>query len=162
MPINRPRLVDLPRILLVALHEVALVLAGRYSRLEGAHAVVSNEAGEILVIRPLYPPREWNLPGGKVGKREAPHHAAVREVREETGIEVELEACLLIDAHRSRTTDFIFAARPVGGRLRAQPEEILEVRWVAPDAIAGLEPRLAELLARLPAIDQAPVFRGDT
>ena len=136
------------------------MLAGRYARLEGAHALVRNEADEILVIRPLYPPREWNLPGGKVGKREAPQDAAVREALEETGIEVVMDRCLLVDARRSRTTDFIFACHPVGGELRPQPEEILEARWVPEAEIAALEPKLAELLAALPAGGEGTRFRG--
>ncbi len=161
MAINRPRLKDLPRILLVGLHEASTILAGRYSRLEGAHALVRNAAGEILLIKPLYPPREWNLPGGKVGKLEAPQDAAAREVFEETGIRVEVEACLLVDARRSRTTDFIFGCRPVGGELRPQAEEILEVRWVAEADVPALEPRLVELLAALPAAGEGTRFRGD-
>jgi ADP-ribose pyrophosphatase YjhB (NUDIX family) len=158
---KRPGPTDVPRLLLVALREVAAVLAGSYSRLEGAHGLVRNEHGEILLIRPIFPPREWNLPGGKVGKRETPQAAAAREVREETGIEVEVERCLLVDAHRSRSTDFIFACRVLGGRLRPQPEEILEARWVTEGEIAALEPRLARLLTLLPAADEGTRFRAE-
>jgi ADP-ribose pyrophosphatase YjhB (NUDIX family) len=159
--VNRPGLPDLPRLLLVALHEVAAMLAGSYSRLEGAHGVVRNEQGEILLIRPIFPPREWNLPGGKVGKRETPQDAAAREVREETGIEVEVERCLLIDARRSRSTDFVFACRPVAGVLRPQPEEILEARWVAEADIAVLEPKVAQLLSQLPAAAEGTRYRSE-
>lgn len=137
------------------------MLAGSYSRLEGAHGLVRNEDGEILLIRPIFPPRAWNLPGGKVGKRETPQAAAAREVREETGIDVVVERCLLVDAHRSRSTDFIFACRMLGGRLRPQPEEILEARWVAESEVAVLEPRLAQLLVRLPGIDEGTRFRAE-
>lgn len=137
------------------------MLAGSYSRLEGAHGLVRNEHGEVLLIRPIFPPREWNLPGGKVGKRETPQEAAAREVREETGIDVVVERCLLVDAHRSRSTDFIFACRPVAGVLRPQPEEILEARWVAEGEVAVLEPRLAQLLARLPGTDEGTRFRAE-
>jgi 8-oxo-dGTP pyrophosphatase MutT (NUDIX family) len=153
---------DLPRLLLVALREVASLLAGRYSRIEGAHGVVADADGRILVIHPIFPPREWNLPGGKVGKHEAPHEAAAREVLEETGIRVQVERCLLVDAHRSRSTDFIFACRPVGGTLAPQPEEITEVRWVTRAEAAALEPKLGQLLAGLPAADQPMRYRGGT
>ncbi len=161
MQARRPGLPDVPRLLLVALREVAAVLAGSYSRLEGAHGLVRNERGEVLLIRPIFPPREWNLPGGKVGKRETPQDAAAREVKEETGIDVVIERCLLVDASRSSSTDFIFACRPAGGVLRPQPEEILEVRWVPESEIAGLEPRLAELMARLPGGDEGTRFRTE-
>ena len=157
---NRTGAFDLPRLLLVALREVASLLAGRYSRIEGAHGVVEDGEGRILVIHPIFPPREWNLPGGKVGKHEAPHEAAAREVLEETGMQVEVERCLLVDAHRSRSTDFIFACRPVGGTLAPQPEEIAEVRWVSRSEAAALEPKLGQLLAGLPASDQPMRYRG--
>lgn len=153
--------VDLPRLLLVALREVAAILAGHYSRIEGAHGLVEDDAGRVLVIHPVFPPREWNLPGGKVGKREAPHEAAAREVFEETGIRVEVVGCLLVDAHRSRSTDFIFGCRPIGGELTPQPEEIDEVRWVTRAEAAQLEPKLGALLALLPAADEPMRYRGD-
>ncbi len=121
--------------------------------------MVVNAADELLLVKPLFPPRRWGLPGGKVGKRETPHAAAVREVREETGIEVEVEACILVDARRGRTTDFIFRCRPLGGTLRPQPEEIGEVRWVPRAEVAALEPRLARYLAALPPHDEPTLYR---
>ncbi len=149
------------RLGLVALHEVAGILAGRYSRVEGAHGLVRNEDGALLLVRPIFPPREWTVPGGKVERRERPHEAVAREVREETGIEVEVVECLLVDGHRRRTTDFVFGCRPVGGALRAQPEEIEEVRWVPEAQIASLEPKLVRLLALLPRGGSGPRYRSE-
>jgi len=156
---NRLRPRSLPRLLLVGLHEVAAMLAGRYARREGAHGLVRDADGAVLVVRPLFPPREWTLPGGKVGKRETPHAAAVREVLEETGLEVEVERCLLVDAHRSRTTDFVFACRLLGGELRAQPEEIMEVRWMTVSELPALSPRLADFVAGLAFRGEAALYR---
>jgi ADP-ribose pyrophosphatase YjhB (NUDIX family) len=162
VPVNRLRPQDLPRLLLIGLHEAAMLLAGGYARNEGAPGVVRNQAGELLVVKPIFPPRRWSLPGGKVGKRETPQAAVVREVREETGLDVTVDRCLLVDAHRSRTTDFIFACTPTGGgALRPQLEEIAEVRWVPRSNVSALDRRLARLLALLPGDDEPMRYRSD-
>ncbi len=121
---NPLRLRSLPRLLIVGLHEAAALLAGRYARSEGAHAVV-------------------------------------REVREETGLEVVVERCLLVDGHRWRSTDFIFACRSIGGRLRPQPEEIAEGRWMADAEIARTSPKLARLLSLLPTGAEGTRYRSE-
>jgi len=61
---------------------------------EAAMVLFRDKAGLILVLRRhpedrAYPSEEgaWSLPGGKVDKHETPARAAVRELREETGIE---------------------------------------------------------------------------
>ena len=136
------------------------MLAGRYARLEGAHGLVRDPDARVLAVRPLFPPREWTLPGGKVTDRETPDEAAVREVREETGIEVVVERCLLVDAHHARSTDFVFGCRPLGGDLRPQADEIAEVRWLPPDELARLAPKLALLLNAIPPGGAHPIYLG--
>lgn len=58
----------------------------------GVAGVIWNEAGEVLLIRRVNPPRagQWSLPGGKVERGETLHQALLREIREETGLEVEI------------------------------------------------------------------------
>ena len=48
--------------------------------------------GEVLLIRRGKPPRagEWSLPGGRIEPGERAVHSALRELREETGVEAEL------------------------------------------------------------------------
>lgn len=50
--------------------------------------VVSNENGEILLIKSWLSADEWSFPGGGVSRGETFEEAACRELREETGIEV--------------------------------------------------------------------------
>ncbi len=55
-------------------------------------AVIWNAKGEVVLIRRGTPPRkgQWSIPGGRVEWGEPLLHAIVREVREETGLEVEI------------------------------------------------------------------------
>jgi 8-oxo-dGTP pyrophosphatase MutT (NUDIX family) len=54
-----------------------------YKVLEAAGGMVRNQSGELLMI---YRFNKWDLPKGKIEKDETPEQAAVREVREETGV----------------------------------------------------------------------------
>ena len=53
-------------------------------------AVVHDAAGRLLLIRRGHDPHRglWSLPGGRIEARESPEQAVVREVREETGLDV--------------------------------------------------------------------------
>ncbi len=72
----------------------------------------------------------WSVPGGGVDLQETPEEGVLREVREETGFEVELSGLLTVDSHvvkpaeRRSNTDrwlrflrVIYVARIVGGSL---------------------------------------------
>ncbi len=54
--------------------------------------VVWNQEGQVLLIRRRNPPRagQWSLPGGKLERGETLEAAVRREIREETGLEVEI------------------------------------------------------------------------
>lgn len=58
----------------------------------GVGAVIWNAERQVLLIRRTKEPRigQWSLPGGKVEKGESLHDAVRREVREETGLEIEI------------------------------------------------------------------------
>jgi 8-oxo-dGTP diphosphatase len=60
-------------------------------------------ADEVLLIRRANPPYQgcWSIPGGKVEFGETLHEAALRELKEETGIEAAIEG--LIDVFESIT-----------------------------------------------------------
>jgi 8-oxo-dGTP pyrophosphatase MutT (NUDIX family) len=58
---------------------------GIYKIIEAAGGVVYNEKAEVLVIYRL---KTWDLPKGKIDKGETPEIAAVREIQEETGLNV--------------------------------------------------------------------------
>jgi len=57
----------------------------------GAAAVIADGAGRVLLVHHTYGERNWEVPGGGLEARESAETAAVREVSEETGAEIELE-----------------------------------------------------------------------
>ncbi len=81
--------------------------------------------GQVVLIKRKNPPHGWALPGGFVDYGESVEDAAVREAREEVGIEVELEALLGVYSSpdrdpRHHTLSVVFMA-PLGdpSRMRA-------------------------------------------
>ena len=96
------------------------------------------DAGKVLLIK-RRDFQVWALPGGGIDAGESVAQAAVRETREETGLEVELQH--LVGVY-SRPTwcqggdhDLLFSARPVGGELIKEGDETLDVGFFAPDAL---------------------------
>lgn len=53
-------------------------------------AVITDDAGRVLLCQQRHGHRLWGLPGGKVRHHESPIHAAIRDIREETGTETEM------------------------------------------------------------------------
>jgi 8-oxo-dGTP diphosphatase len=53
-------------------------------------AVITDESGHVLLCQQRHGHRLWGLPGGKIRTDETPIHAAIRDIREETGCETEI------------------------------------------------------------------------
>ncbi|SDZ95392.1 NUDIX hydrolase [Microbulbifer marinus] len=76
-----------------------------------AHAVITNETGEVLQLRATYADRSWGLPGGALDPGETIHEALLRECREELGREVQIDYLSGVYYHRVYSSHvFIFRA----------------------------------------------------
>jgi ADP-ribose pyrophosphatase YjhB (NUDIX family) len=127
---------------------------------EGAHVLVEDDDGRVLVVRSTYMGPGWMLPGGRVERGETPETAAARETLEETGIEVAIERLLLIEAHRPKDVSFVFRGRVIGGALEPQLGEIAEVGWLSRQELAGTSPRLHRLLEMVETAGDRIGYRG--
>ena len=124
-------------------------------------AAFLDEQGRFVLVRHRKGDSRYHLlPGGGVKTGETLAEAAVREVREETGFDVELGELLFVSdkigpvATGRHGLNITFAARIVGGALTDDPEDerVEAVDLVAPDTLETLDlrpPLARELLEAL-------------
>jgi ADP-ribose pyrophosphatase YjhB (NUDIX family) len=113
------------------------------------NVAVASESGEILLIR-RSDNDNWAMPGGAVDIGESLAEAAVRETREETGIDCEVTGLsgiytdpghvMLYTSNGEVRQEFsiVLTARAVGGQPTSSSESS-EVRWVARDDLGSYE-----------------------
>ncbi|MGV9854576.1 NUDIX domain-containing protein [Streptomyces sp. NPDC003442] len=117
------------------------------SLVPAASAVVVDDAGRILLQR-RRDNGMWALPGGAMHIGESLPDCAIRETREETGIDVEIVGIVgtytnprhvfaYDDGEVRQEFSICFVARPVAGRL-AVSEESTDVRWFEPAEVDAL------------------------
>jgi len=131
-----------------------LVRVGTPSFHVGAICVVERRDGHMLMVRQSYRQEGWGFPGGLMRRGEEPADAAVRELREELGIDVELQGLpvVVIDSPQRRV-DVVFNARLTEGseppEHTTHSPEISDARWFPPDGLPELLPEATDALIQL-------------
>jgi len=107
-------------------------------------AVALEEEGKVLLIRHQKGSKTyWLVPGGGVEYGESVRQAAVREMQEETGLDVQVDELAMVAEslapdHSRHVLHLVFKGRQTGGQLRLGREDNLpeddqrlaELRWV--------------------------------
>lgn len=82
----------------------------------------------------------WNLPAGHLEKGETFEEAAIRETFEETGFKVELEQKLeTVHTGINQPVLHAYKARILSGKIKFDPEAILDVQWFTLKGIEQLQ-----------------------
>ena len=102
-----------------------------------AVAALVSDGARVLLVRRAVVPRAgfWALPAGYMDQDELPEDAAVREIAEETGIDIHLEGLQTVVAlggwEERRGILLVYGARPVSGRA-TPADDVSDARWFAP------------------------------
>lgn len=102
------------------------------SRVACVGAIIRDPSGRVLLILRANEPGRglWSLPGGRIEPGESPEAAVVREVLEETGLEVRVDRLIgQVEIGRYDIVDF--ACTVTGGTLTAATDA-LDVAWTVP------------------------------
>jgi ADP-ribose pyrophosphatase YjhB (NUDIX family) len=100
-------------------------------------AIIRDEEERIVLVRRAIEPGygKWVFPGGYVDRGEQVHVAAVREAREEAGLDIRIDRLVNIYSYPGRAPVIIVYAATIMGGCLACDDESLEAKFFAPDAI---------------------------
>jgi len=137
--------------------------------LTGVSAVVRNGAGEVLLVRRA-DNGQWALVSGILEPGEQPAEGLRREVEEETGVVVTVDALTGVwtlpsieypNGDVAQYLDLCFLATHVSGDARVNDDESLEVGWFAVDALPPMPDRSRTRLDRALAHTGRTWFAAD-
>ena len=103
--------------------------------LVGVTGLGVNAAGEVLLARHRFGTPQWRFLGGFLHPKERVEDALAREIREETGLAIEVGPILeVVTGYRWARVELVFAFRVTGG-APALTAEVAELGWFRPDQL---------------------------
>jgi len=131
-----------------------------------ATAIIPFQPDKILLIKRATVPFKgyWALPGGRVDQGETVEHTVVREVKEETGLTVEVTS-KLGDYHEQGVQGGVeydyyptcFLVKTVSGEIKKQESEIEEIKLFSLNEIPKLAFEHAQMIKDFVAMREANV-----
>lgn len=106
-----------------------------------AGGCIFNEKGEVL-LQKRADSSKWGFPGGAIELGETPQIATIREVKEETGLDVEVGKLIGIytdldmeypNGDKAQSICLAFELKVIGGELSCDKQETLELRYFPVD-----------------------------
>ena len=94
--------------------------------------IIQSHSGQIVLVRRAIEPGygKWVFPGGYVDRGETLTSAAMREAREECGLDVRLDALVNIYSYAGRAPVIVvYAATATGGTLCVDDESLEVLEW---------------------------------
>lgn len=93
--------------------------------------------GNVLMVKASRGliPGSWDLPGGFITYSESPEQSLVREVKEETGLDIEVKELFHVATGIGEKSGhyfmvFLYLCDIVGGEIKPEPSEIEAVEWL--------------------------------
>lgn len=134
-------------------------------RKRGAVGVIFLNEDRILILEPTYK-KNWLVPGGVIEKFESPLEAAIRECKEEIGVDVRIASLLCADYKRGNedigdAVHYLFFGEILNRQeMRLNQEEIKSLKWASPDqALMLFDEHLSKRVeAGLQSIKSGKVF----
>jgi ADP-ribose pyrophosphatase YjhB (NUDIX family) len=125
-----------------------VMTAAHHRFLVGVTGLGVDTGGRVLLARHRFGSPQWRFLGGFIQPRERVEDALVREIREETGLLIEVGPILeVVTGYRWARVELVFAFRVVGG-TEALTAEVAELRWFAVDGLPDVRADQRGLIER--------------
>jgi 8-oxo-dGTP diphosphatase len=114
-----------------------------------AVAVIFNDQQQILLVKTTYNRNHpWGLPGGSLEYGEAPEAAAMREIFEETGIQVEIEKFLAVKTWLPDRVGFYYLCKIIKNEF-CPSDEVSEMGYFSVNTLPDVRPLDKEIIKQL-------------
>lgn len=109
-----------------------------------AGACITNEKGELLLQKRSDQEDIWGLPGGAIEIGESVEEAAIREVKEETGLDIKIDDLVGVyskyfteyeNGDKAQCITYLFKGSIVGGALYIDRYETFDLKFFAKDKL---------------------------